>query len=234
MENAVRPLFAIAACAATLLTLAGAGHAADAEQLKAQAGPWLAAPQNGSKGCLLTFETTPAAGGYALSGAQACAATIPPLSKATAWTISEDGTLSIVDAAQKPVVNFIQDEGSPWETEDGEPMWLLPPVGTVDHVPTAESLAGNWAIQRPEGTQPVCALKLTVDKNSDGTTKLSPNGDCMAEIKDMHLTLWALEGFGLVLMSDDGTSISFDMKADGSFDKSLEDGGKPLKLVRQP
>ncbi|QXZ77223.1 metalloprotease [Rhizobium sp. rho-13.1] len=234
MENAVRPILALAVCAASLLTLASAVEAADADQLKAQAGSWLAAPQNGSKGCLLTFATTPAAGGYAITGAEACATPVPALSKATAWTLSEDGTLSIVDAAHKTLVNFIQDEGSPWETEDGEPMWLLPALGTIDHVPTIESIAGNWAIQKPEGTQPICALKLTGDKDGDGTTKVSPNGDCAAEFKDMKLTLWALEGFGLVLMSDDGTSISFDMKADGSFDKSLEDGGKPLKLVRQP
>lgn len=232
----MRRILALATVAASLLTLAGAGvsRAADADQLKAQAGSWLAAPQNGAKGCVLTFAATTAPGGYALTGADACATAIPALSKATAWTIGDDGTLSILDAAQKTVLSFGQDEGSPWETEDGEPMWLLPALGTIDHVPTAENLAGNWTIQRPEGTQPLCAVKLTTDKDADGTTKLSPNGDCASEIKDMKLTLWALEGFGLVLMSDDGNSLSFDMKADGSFDKSLEDGGKPLKLVRQP
>jgi Protease inhibitor Inh len=232
----LRRIFALAASAVSLMTLVGVGiaQAADADQLKAQAGSWLAAPQNGAKGCLLSFATTPAAGGYALTGADACTAAIPALSKATAWTLGDDGTLSLLDAAQKVLVSFGQDEGSPWETEDGEPMWLLPALGTIDHVPTAENLAGNWTIQRPEGTQPLCAVKLTTDKDGDGTTKLSPNGDCVPEIKDMKLTLWALEGFGLVLMSDDGTSLSFDMKADGSFDRSLEDGGKPLKLVRQP
>ena len=111
---------------------------------------------------------------------------------------------------------------------------MLPALGTIDRVPTIDGIAGNWAIQRPEGTQPICALKLSADKDGDGTTKLSPNGDCAPEIKDMKLVWWALEGFGIVLMSDDGTTLSFDMKADGTFDRSLEDGGKPLKLVRQP
>ncbi|MET0747044.1 MAG: AprI/Inh family metalloprotease inhibitor [Rhizobium sp.] len=231
----MRRIFALAACAAALLTLAGgSAQAIDADQLKAQAGSWLAAPQNGAKGCLLTFATTPADGGYAITGAEACATAIPALSKAVSWTIGDDGTLALLDAAHKSLVNFGQDEGSPWETEDGEPMWLLPALGTIDHVPTAESLAGNWTIQRPEGTQPLCAVKLTTDKDGDGTTKLSPNGDCAPEIRDMKLSLWALEGFGMVLMSEDGTSLSFDMKSDGTFDKSLEDGGKPLKLVRQP
>jgi hypothetical protein len=232
----LRHNLAWAASVATLLMLSGvcSAAAADADQVKAQAGSWLAAPQNGAKGCLMTFTTAPAAGGYALTGADACTAAIPPLAKATAWSIGEDGTLSLLDASRKALVNFGQDEGSPWETEDGEPMWLLPALGSIDHVPTAESLAGNWTIQRPEGQQAICALKLSTDKDTDGTTKLSPNGDCAPEIKDMKLTLWALEGFGLVLMSDDGTSLSFDMKADGSFDRSLEDGGKPLKLVHQP
>lgn len=230
----IRSFILAGLCAASVVASAAPLLAADDEAVKAQAGSWLAAPQNGAKGCLLNFATTPATGGYALTGADACATALPALSKATAWTIGEDGTLSLLDAAKKPLVNFGQDEGSPWETEDGEPMWLLPALGTIDHVPTAESLAGAWTIQRPEGTQPLCSFKLTTDKDGDGTTKLSPNGDCAPEIKDMKLTLWALEGFGLVLMSDDGTSLSFDMKPDGSFDRSLEDGGKPLKLVHQP
>jgi len=236
MENAVRHILALSVFAAAFAGLTGLSTAqtADADQLKAQAGSWLAAPQNGAKGCLMTFTTTPVAGGYGLTGADACATAIPALAKASAWSLGEDGTLTVLDGAKKTLVSFIQDEGSPWETEEGEPMWLLPALGTIDHVPTIDGIAGNWAIQRPEGTQPICALKLSADKDGDGTTKLSPNGVCAPEIKDMKLVWWALEGFGIVLMSDDGTTLSFDMKADGTFDRSLEDGGKPLKLVRQP
>ena len=225
-------LTAFAASLIFIASLHGA-QAADAEQIKAQTGNWLAAPQNGAKGCVLTFADTPAAGGYGLTAGNDCTAALPMLSGASAWAIGEDGGLSILDAKKKVLVSFGQDEGSPWENDEGEPLWLLPALGTFDHVPTAESIAGTWTIGRPDGEK-LCQIKLTTDKDEDGTTKMSPVGDCPAAVADLKLTLWALEGFGLVLLGNDGTSLSFDMKADGTFDKSAEDGGKPLTLVRQP
>ncbi|MGO7208976.1 metalloprotease, partial [Rhizobium ruizarguesonis] len=45
--------------------------------------------------------------------------------------------------------------------------------------------------------------------------------------------VWHIEGFGLTLMSLDGSSLGFDMRADGNLDKSKEEGGKPLSLVRR-
>jgi hypothetical protein len=234
-KTALRRISGLAACAATLFTLASfhGVQAADAEQIKAQTGNWLAAPQNGAKGCALTFAATPVSGGFGLTAGKDCTTALPMLSGAAAWTIGEDGGLAILDAKQKVLVNFGQDEGSPWETDEGEPLWLLPALGTFDHVPAPESIAGTWTIQRPTGEK-VCQIKLSTDKDEDGTTKMSPIGDCAPVVADLKLTLWALEGFGLVLLGNDGTSLSFDMKADGSFNTSAEDGGKPLTLVRQP
>jgi hypothetical protein len=234
-KTALRRIPGLAACAAALIFFAGlhGAQAADADQIKAQTGNWLAAPQDGTKGCVLTFAATPVAGGYAVTGGAGCSAPIPILSSAAAWNIGDDGSLSVLDAARKVLVSFGQDEGSPWETDEGEPLWLLPALGTFDHVPAPDSVAGTWSIQRPDGEK-LCQIKLSTDKDEDGTTKMSPIGDCSPIVADLKLSLWALEGFGLVLMGNDGTSLSFDMKADGSFNKSAEDGGKPLMLVRQP
>ncbi|PZM16779.1 AprI/Inh family metalloprotease inhibitor [Rhizobium tubonense] len=216
------------------ITLAGAGPslAADAEQVKAQAGSWLVAPENGAKGCHLTFETGEAAGGHPITGGQTCAAALPDLAGATAWNIGDDDMLAIMDATGKVLLRFGQEEGSPWETAEGDPIWLLPALGDVDHVPSIESLVGTWQLQRPGG-EALCQVALLADKDEDGTAKMSLTDGCPSSITDMKLSLWATEGFGLVLMGSEGTALSFDMNAAGNFDKSKEDGGQPLLLIRQ-
>ncbi len=221
---------------AVSVVLALAAHqparAADDELVQAQAGIWLVAPENGGKGCRLTFGTNTVSGGYEITGADSCAAALPALAKASVWNFTDDGSLAIADAQGKPLMRFQQEEGSPWESDAGDPTWLLPALDGVDHVPTAASLAGAWRIQRPDG-KPVCDVTLTTDKDQDGTTKMSPGGDCAGEIADLKLSLWATEGFGLVMLGNDGSSLSFDMKPDGSFQKSEEEEGEPLLLVRK-
>ncbi|MDL2400778.1 AprI/Inh family metalloprotease inhibitor [Rhizobium mayense] len=226
--------FSLAAASAALILATGQpAGAVDDELIKAQAGIWLLAPESGAKGCRITFETTPAAGGYAISGADACASTLPALAKAAAWNFGEDGTLALTDATQKVVARFQQEEeGSPWEIEEGDPMWLLPALGDVDHVPTIASVAGTWEIQQPGG-KTICSITLSSDADTDGTPKMSPGSDCPANIGDLKLSLWVMEGFGLVMMGTDGSSLSFDMRPDGSFQKSEEEEGEPLVLVRK-
>ncbi|SCB23681.1 AprI/Inh family metalloprotease inhibitor [Rhizobium multihospitium] len=217
---------------ALALTMVQPARAADDEMVQAQAGQWLVAPENGAKGCRLTFGTNTVSGGYEITGADACATPLPALAKAKIWNFTDDGSLAIADAEGKPLMRFQQEEGSPWESEGGDPTWLLPALEDVDHVPTTESLAGAWRIQTPDG-KPVCDITLTTDKDQDGTAKMSPGGDCTSEVGDLKLSLWATEGFGLVMLGNDGSSLSFDMKPDGSFQKSEEEEGEPLLLVRR-
>ncbi|MBB6303497.1 AprI/Inh family metalloprotease inhibitor [Rhizobium leucaenae] len=228
----IRTFCFAAASAAFILAAGQPAAAADDELIKSQAGSWLLAPESGAKGCRLTFETSPASGGYAISGADACATALPAYAKAAAWNFSDDGTLNLMDASQKVVARFQEEEGSPWEGEDGDPTWLLPALGDVDHVPTVASLAGTWQIQQPGGKL-ICNVTLSGDADQDGTPKMSPGGDCPADIRDLKLSLWVMEGFGLVMMGTDGSSLSFDMRPDGSFQKSEEEEGEPMVLVRK-
>lgn len=228
----IRVLGPVVVFTALALAMGQPARAADDELLKAQAGTWLVAPENGGKGCRLTFETNAVTGGYKITGADACATALPGLAKASAWNFADDGSLAIMDGSGKPLIRFQQEEGSPWESDAGDPTWLLPALGDVDHVPTVASLAGSWHIQRPDGKS-VCDVTLTTDKDPDGTAKMSPAGDCASEVGDLKLTLWATEGFGLVMLGNDGSSLSFDMKPDGTFQKSDEEEGEPLLLVRK-
>ncbi|MGV1762978.1 protease inhibitor Inh/omp19 family protein [Rhizobium rhizogenes] len=228
----IRSFGLAAAFSVVILAIGQPASAADDELVQAQAGTWLLAPESGAKGCRLTFETAKTAGGYAISGADACATALPALAKASAWNFTDDGSLTISDATQKVLLRLQEEEGSPWESEGSDPMWLLPALGDVDHVPTTASLSGVWQVRQPDG-KAMCDVTLTSEADKDGTPKMSPGGDCPANIADLKLSLWAMEGFGLVLMGGDGSSLSFDMQPDGSFKTSDEEEGEPMLLVRK-
>jgi hypothetical protein len=118
------------------------------------------------------------------------------------------------------------------KTEDGKLFLLTAAPDGVDHLPTFDSLAGTWTMQRPDGER-LCGITLDSNVGTDGNAPLSPSGDCAANVAKLKLAVWHIEGFALTLMGGDGSSLGFDMRSDGNFDKSKQEGGKPLSLVRR-
>ncbi|NYJ09896.1 hypothetical protein GGI64_000915 [Rhizobium leguminosarum] len=225
-------VFRLAACAAALLVCGQTyGQDIDPDILKAQAGTYLVAPENGRAGCRMTLGTDMAIGGYSVSGQEACAKPVPSLADAAAWNFDGNGGLILIDPTRKVLARFVENEGSPMKTEDGK-LFLLPaaPDG-VDHLPTFDNLAGTWTMQRPDGER-LCGVTLDGNVGADGNAPLSLSGDCAANVAKLKLAVWHIEGFALTLMGGDGSSLGFDMRSDGNFDKSKQEGGKPLSLVR--
>lgn len=229
----IRFILRLAAPAAALLFCGiSYGQDIDPDILKAQAGTYLIAPADGGTGCRMTLETDMAIGGYSLSGQEACAKPLPALAEAAAWNFDGNGGLILIDPMRKVLARFVENEGSPMKTEDGKPLLLIAaPVG-LDHLPTFASLAGAWTMQRPDGER-LCGVTLDGNIGTDGNVSLSLSGDCAANVAKLKLAAWHIEGFGLTLMGHDGSSLGFDMRADGNFDKSKQEGGKPLSLVRR-
>jgi hypothetical protein len=205
----------------------------DADILKAQAGTYLVAPASGEPGCRITLETGNAIGGYSLSGADNCEKTLPALTEAYSWNFDSNGGLILLDATRKVLARFVENEGSPLETEDEQPLFMLDAPTGVDRLPTSASLTGTWTLQRPTGEK-LCTVSLKAEKDADGNSPLSSSGDCAPAVASLKLSVFSVEGFGLVLMSGDGASLSFDMLENGSFEKSPDDGGKPLLMIRNP
>jgi hypothetical protein len=205
----------------------------DADILKAQAGTYLIAPASGEPGCRITLETGTAIGGYSLSGADSCSKPLPALAEASSWNFDPDGGLILIDATRKVLARFVENEGSPLETEDEQPLFMLDAPEGIDRLPTFTSLAGSWTLQRPTG-ETLCTLVLKSERDGDGNASLSPVGDCAPAVAKLNLAVFSVEGFGLVLMSKEGASLSFDMLANGNFEKSPDDSGKPLLMIKKP
>ncbi|RWX11063.1 metalloprotease [Rhizobium hidalgonense] len=223
--------FAVPA-AALLFSGIAHGQEIDPDILKAQAGTYLIAPEDGRTGCRMTLETEMAIGGFSLSGQEACAKPLPALAGAASWNFDGNGGLILIDPTRKVLARFVENEGSPMKTEDERSLLLIAAPDGVDHLPTVTSLAGAWTMQRPDGER-LCGIVLDSSVGTDGNALLSPSGDCSANVAKLKLAVWHIEGFGLTLMSGDGSSLGFDMRADGNFDKSKQEGGKPLSLVRR-
>lgn len=204
----------------------------DADIVKAQAGTYLIAPASGTLGCRITLGAGNAIGGYSLSGEENCSKALPAFAEAYSWNFDENGGVVIIDATRKVLARFVENEGSPLKTEGDEPLLLIEAPKGVDRLPTVKSLAGSWTLERPAGEK-LCTLSLKEEIDEDGNAPLSPSGDCSSVVAKLKLAVFHVEGFGLVLMSKDGASISLDMLADGSFEKSPEEGGKPLRMVRK-
>jgi hypothetical protein len=208
------------------------GQGIDPDILKAQAGTYLVAPEDGASGCRLTLETEEAIGGYSVSGQASCIKPLPALAEAHSWNFDGNGGVILIDATRKVLARFVENEGSPMKTEDGAPLLLIAAPDGVDHLPSVTGLAGIWTMQRPNGER-LCDVTLNGRVDAEGNAPLSLSGDCAANVARLKLAVWHIEGFGLTLMSLDGSSLGFDMRADGNFDKSKEEGGKPLSLVRR-
>ncbi|MBX5010084.1 AprI/Inh family metalloprotease inhibitor [Rhizobium lentis] len=219
---------------AVALLACGVAYAQDIDPdvLKAQAGTYLVAPEDGRAGCRMTLETDMAIGGYSLSGQDSCIKVLPAFAEASAWNFDGDGGLILIDAVREVIARFVEDEGAPMKTEDGAPLLLIAAPDGVDRLPTYGSLAGAWTMRRPGGEK-LCGVTLDGNVGADENAPLSLSGDCTAAVTGLKLTAWHIDGFRLTLMGDSGSSLSFDMRADGNFDKSKEEGGKPLSIVRR-
>lgn len=146
----VRIIPRLMAPAAVLLSCGLAyGQGIDPDVLKAQAGTYLVAPEDGASGCRLTLETGEAIGGYSVSGQASCIKPLPALAEAYSWNFDGNGGVILIDATRKVLARFVENEGSPMKTEDGAPLLLIAAPDGVDHLPSVTSLAGIWTMQRP-------------------------------------------------------------------------------------
>lgn len=208
-----------------------AAQGVDPEIIDAQTGTYVVAPLDGKPGCTVTLTKDETIGGYAIAGAETCATALPAIADAYAWNFSGPGVM-FIDPTRKVLATFEENEGSPLTTASERPLALVVPPGTIDHLPTQQALAGTWLMKRPSG-ESLCTvtLKANTETGQDGT--MSPMGDCAAAVTKLKLEYWQINTFDVTLMSGEGDTLSFTMTADGNFEKTKEEGGKPLLLIRQ-
>ena len=200
--------------------------------IAAQTGDYLVAPLDGADGCKLTLTADEAIGGYAVTGAEGCAKSLPTLADVAAWNFAGNGGLLLIDVLRKVHARFEESEGSPLLTngEDGPRLALVPAVDGISHLPAPANMKGAWQMKRPDGTA-ICHVRFAEAADSDGNFALSVEEPCDSAVRKLKLKSWTANGLGITLLGEDGSSLAFTATPSG-FEKDRNEGGKPLLLVR--
>lgn len=204
------------------------------EIVKATAGDWLLAPEDGRQGCRVVLKAAETIGGYELAPSAQCAQVDEKLSGAVAWRFNEsDGGLVFAGADRKAILSFSEKEDASYATagEPGSVLLLVAAPTGVTAIPNAKDLFGDWAIQQPGG-KTVCRAMLS-DKAPEGGEEsyaVVIDKACDKSVSALKLGSWRIEGLNVVLYGTDGDSLVFAPTGKGTF---VADGAKPaLTLSR--
>jgi hypothetical protein len=123
------------------------------------AGPWELANPKASRSCRLTLGAEAAPGGHVLGAPPACRIAVPLLVQVSAWTVNEDKSLSLVDAAGKSVVDFKPTaQAGHFAAKAGtESFTLVPATGPKDGDRTSSIAAALSGKVAPSGVQVAAA-----------------------------------------------------------------------------
>lgn len=201
--------------------------------VKAQAGEWLVAADDGRPGCRIRLKTDKTIGGMVAIPAADCAARIPILANVAAWHMSGGVTLS--DATRKPVLVFTEDETAILKTREGGPpaYYMVQPKPGIDRLPHASAIFGTWQMRRPNGP-PLCTVSFQ-DKSPKGGEEsyaLVLDSNCDPAIRKLKLGSWRIEDVSLMLYGEED-GLQFRQTATG-YEKVIQGRDRPLQLVRQP
>lgn len=213
--------------------LPGGASGQSPDIVKAQAGDWLVAADDGRPGCRVQLKTEKTIGGMVAIPAADCASRIPALADVAAWHMADGVTLA--DATRKPVLVFTEDETAILKTrQDGPPTYyMIQPKAGVDRLPHASAVFGTWQVRRPNGPA-ICTITFQdrPPKGGEESYALALDPACDGAIKRLKLGSWRIEDISLMLYGGDGDGLQFQQTASG-FEKVLQKGDRPLQLVRQ-
>lgn len=235
------PHAVIVACLLTAAGLAAASRAGaqSPDIVKAQAGEWLVAPDDGRPGCRIRLKTDKTIGGMVATPASDCRSRVPALADVAAWHMADGVTLS--DATRKPVLVFAEDETTVLKTRGRAPpaYYMFRPGKSVDRVPHASAIFGTWQMRRPNGPV-ICTLALRDRPEAGGQENRSRSYGlelgpaCDAAIKRLKLVSWRIEDLSLMLYGGDGEGLRFAQTATGFEKVTSSKSDRPLLLARQP
>ena len=209
-----------------------AQSALDPDVIKAQTGDWLVAAHDGKPGCVLSLKNEETIGGYTVENADKCAKTLPSISEVSAWNFDGDGGVILLDPLRKVKARFVSNEGSALtETdENSEHLSMVPAIPGVDHFPSVMEVKGKWLIKDASGVAK-CIITLDDVMDEDENYGLALEKNCPADVKKLKLSTWIIDGSNLLFLGREGTSMSFNITANG-FEKNKDEGGKPMLLTR--
>ena len=262
---AARVISRLAAQAALTLLACAAGVTPSIAQVPARAaapsaavtqlqGAWELSSQGGARKCRLTLRAGETKGGRALGFPGPCRRALPVLNRISAWTVSDDGFVSLLDANGAVVITFADDpaiqkltgtvDGAVYEFDSlGRPRrYLVRPPGPVAprvaydpaKAPAKETIPGIYSMIR-YGGQEVCRMSLgTQPGSADGRFLASFPARCRDKgLQVFDTVAWRYSGGKIHLIARRGHEMTLVSTSDGTWQKDPP-GGSELTIRRIP
>jgi hypothetical protein len=225
----------LAGCFAFVFAVqASAALAQDApsDSMRAAAGVWEISDAARERTCLVTLKSDPAPGGGKLELDKGCAAALPMTKAVVAWSL-KDEVLLLLDAKGQAVFSLSEVESGMYEGErPGEGLFFLQSAASIGPPPpTAEQMAGDWAIVRSAG-RPICGLTLTNTAAGGDALTLKVKPGCDVFVTRFGPVSWRMDRGELLLNSAKGDTWRFE-EADPSSWRRVPESSSQVLLVRR-
>ncbi len=204
------------------------------EAFKSVLGKWEISNADRDRTCIVTFRPDPSGGAFKIELEKSCAAQMPEVKDAVAWTIGGLDLVRLIDAKGKAVMEFTEVESGTYEAQrPGEGVFFMQsaavaasPVGLA-----ADQMAGDWNLVRGSGKS-VCTITLTdtAAGQDNFTLKLKPG--CDAFVTRFGPASWYMDRGELVLKSAKGQFWRFEESDPVNWTR-VPEGREAISLVRQ-
>jgi hypothetical protein len=209
------------------------GQAQVSEAVTSLAGPGEMSNADRDQTCMLTFKAEAGGGGYKLEFDKVgCTAKFPPLKDVTAWNLTGDSNVRLVDARGRVIYDFTEVENGMYESlKAGQPLTFLQTAASVaEAVRTVEQMMGDWSVMR--GTTEICVLALSSTLASPGEMALQVKPGCDAAVTRFAPATWQFDHGELVMKSARGQVWRFE-ENNGTWERRIPREAEALMLTRR-
>ena len=228
---ALRTLVIGMACGATATAFA---QAQVNEAITALAGRWEISNADHDQSCMLTFKADAGNGGnYKLEFDRAgCAAKFPPLKDVSAWTLTGDSNVRLLDNRGRVIYDFTEVESGMYESlKAGQPLtFLQTAVSAAEAVRTVEQMTGDWSVVR--GNAEICVMSLSNAAASPGEMAMQVKPGCDGSVTRFAPTTWQIDHGELVMKSARGQIWRFEDN-NGIWERRIPREAEALMLTKR-
>jgi hypothetical protein len=233
MMSRLRKSLALAALLAAALGPVHAQAPQPSEAARNMVGAWELSNVARDLRCTVTFRIETAGPGRALAFEGNCAAVIPALKDATAWTIGRNDALHFLDQKGNMLIEFTEVEVGMYDTSRaGGPLFFLQTLAAAQQERTADQIFGEWTITRGAG-KPLCELTFGNTAYDLDSFALIVKQGCDQMITRFAPVSWKLDRGQLVLLNGKAEAWRFEEAETNAWHR-IPQARQPLVLSRQP
>jgi hypothetical protein len=206
---------------------------------KTMSGTWEISNADRDKTCAVTFRSEPAAktgatsSGSRLDLDKSCAAALPFIKDAVAWTIGANDVLRFIDTKGVTLLEFSEVESGMYEGERrGEGIFFMQSAAANKPARTADQVFGDWNVTRG-GTRAICTMTLSDTAASEDTFTLMLKPGCDTLVARFNPNTWRLDKGELVLSSAKGDTWRFEEGDAPSTWRRVPERAGRVQLVRK-